>query len=99
MVGLQSPQVSCMSIMHGRFYESSKLKKCIYEPCMFSLIWSQTHTHITIHPFLLGFANMHIHKCDRAHREGFNINMNRYSYILHNTCCIDQIVATVVNSY
>ena len=39
-VALQSLQVSCLSDMHSRFYESSKLKKWMFELCTFLQIWS-----------------------------------------------------------
>ena len=40
IVALQSLQVSCLSDMHSRFYDSSKLKKWICELCTFLQIRS-----------------------------------------------------------
>ena len=40
VIALQSLLVSCLSDMHSRFYESSKLKKWMCELCTFSQIWS-----------------------------------------------------------
>ena len=40
IVALQSLQVSCLSDMYNRFYESSKLKKWMCELCTFSQIRS-----------------------------------------------------------
>ena len=40
IVALQSLQVSCLSDMHSRFYDSSKLKKWMCELCTFSQIRS-----------------------------------------------------------
>ena len=41
IVALQSLQVSYLSDLHSRFYESSKLKKWMCELCTFSQIRSQ----------------------------------------------------------
>ena len=44
IVALQSLQVSCLSDMYNRFYESSKLKKWMCELCTFSQIRSHIST-------------------------------------------------------
>ena len=46
LVALQSLQVSCLSDMHSRFYESSKLKKWMCELCTFSQIQSHIQSSI-----------------------------------------------------
>ena len=45
IVAQQSLQVSCLSDMHSRFYEYSKLKKWMRELCTFSQIQSHIYIH------------------------------------------------------
>ena len=56
IVALQSLQVSYLSDLHSRFYESSKLKKWMCELCTFS----QIRSHLLLHCFKDAFAQFYI---------------------------------------